>query len=50
MEILNYDRVIKNEERCERFASLIKRVENEEIDPEDEKIKPLNLVGFLVGP
>jgi hypothetical protein len=50
MEILNYDRVIKNEERCRRFMDLVKRIEGEEIDLEDDKQKPLSLAGYLVGP
>ena len=49
MEILNYDKVIKNEERSKRFIDLLNRVESVEIDPEEGK-KPLNLVGYLVGP
>jgi len=50
MELLNYDRVIKQEERSKRFIDLVKRIEKEELDPEDENSKPLMLATYLVGP
>lgn len=52
MEILNYDKMLKNAERHQRFINLIKKVQSTELKELEEngEARRKTLVGLLVSP
>ena len=50
MQVLNYDRVISPEERQRRFTELIRKVDGNKLDPDNDDQKSITLLAKLEGP